>query len=64
MRCYKWSRLLSTWRYPEVQGGAGDKGDAASQSEVSGGRADEYEFFGLRASEARMSVFLIRMLHR
>jgi hypothetical protein len=49
VRWYKWSKMLCTWKYPEVGGGS---------------RAnEEYEFFGLRASEARSSVFLIRTLH-
>lgn len=65
MRCYKWSRLLSTWKYPEVQGGDGASvsGEGSHGAGSGGSRPDEFEFFGLRASEARVSVFLIRMLH-
>jgi len=53
VRWYKWSKMLCTWKYPEVGGGGGG----------GGGEGEEYEFFGLRASEARSSVFLIRTLH-
>jgi len=74
IRCYKWSKLLCTWKYPETRlattaGGAAaggtdsDAQPAAAADAAAGAKDAEFEFFGLRASEARSSVFLIRMLH-
>ena len=60
VRCYKWAKLLCTWKYPEVAPAvAKEAGDDGAST-----RPDEFEFFGLRPSEGRMSVFLIRALHR
>lgn len=75
VRCYKWSKLICTWKYPEVrlsgpkEGGRADETNrpfsdtASTASSAAAAREPEYEFFGLRPTEARSSVFLMRMLH-
>lgn len=73
IRCYKWSKMLCSWKYPEtrltqsilVGAGNGDMSELRDEtySLPSSAREEEYEFFGLRPSEGRSTLFLIRMLH-
>jgi len=74
VRCYKWSKMLCIWKYPEIRGGGGTEEETATSVSQSashqGGTlpgessGEEFEFFGLRAADARSSLFLIRMLHQ
>ena len=55
IRYYKWSKLLSVWKYPEVAD------DIENQNKIN--KAEE-EFYSLRIGESRTSLNLIRTLHR
>ena len=60
IRLYKWSKLYSVWKYPEVKSANSKSMDGLT----SGITGVNDEFFGLRMDDALSNIYLIRSLHR